>query len=89
MRDYRDCVFDLGAGHTSFLDRGLHERVASALRPFSNVVLLVPSTDTVTSVHILRERCRQRGHTWIHDGIDFIEHWVTDDQNRRPGETAT
>ncbi|MFD2079025.1 shikimate kinase [Actinopolymorpha cephalotaxi] len=83
VRDHHDCIFDLGAGHTSFLDRRLHERVVSALSPFSNVVLLLPSADTMTSVRTLWERCRQRGHTWIHDGVDFIEHWVTDDQNRR------
>lgn len=83
VSDYRDCVFDLGAGHTSFLDRQLHERVASALSPFANVVLLLPSPNAATSIDVLRERCQRRGHTWIHEGVDFIEHWVTDDQNRR------
>jgi hypothetical protein len=83
VSDYRGCVFDLGAGHTSFLDRQLHDRVARALSPFANVVLLLPSTDAARSVNVLRARCQRRGHTWIHEGVDFIEHWVTDDQNRR------
>src|ERR1044072_3066782 len=33
VEDHRDCVFDLGAGHTSFLDRALHSRVRAALAP--------------------------------------------------------
>jgi hypothetical protein len=83
VADHHDCVFDLGAGHTSFLDRQLHARVATALSPFDNVVLLLPSRDTARSVSILRERCQQRGHEWIQENVDFIEYWVTDDQNRR------
>jgi shikimate kinase len=81
--DYRDCVFDLGAGHTSFLDPQLHERVATALSPFADVILLLPSSDAARSVSVLRERCQQRGHTWVHEGVDFIEYWVINDQNRR------
>lgn len=84
LRDHHDCIFDVGAGYTSFLDEGLHDRAATALRPFATVVLIVPSAREAESVAILRDRCRTaRDMDWIVDGVDFIEHWVISDQNRR------
>lgn len=84
LQDHRDCVFDIGAGYTSFLDRRFHSRAAAALKPFSRVVLLLPDPDPEKSVSVLRSRCvKARGQDWIHEGVDFIEHWVTDDQNQR------
>lgn len=84
LRDHRDCVFDIGAGYTSFLNRRFHARAVAALKPFRQVVLLLPDADPGKSVSVLRARClKARGDDWIHEGLDFIEHWVTDDQNRR------
>lgn len=87
VRDHHDCVFDVGAGHTSFDDHQLYERVAKALGPFSNIVLLLPSHDAARSVEVcrdrvLRQRGRGRGHEWVHEGVDFIERWVTSEHNR-------
>jgi hypothetical protein len=84
LRDHQDWVFDIGAGYTSFLDHRFHARAAAALRPFSRVVLVLPDPGPAESVRILRSRCRKaRQDDWIREGVDFIEHWVTDEQNRR------
>ena len=47
-----------------------------------NKILLLPSADLDRSVSQLRQRCiEKRNRDWIHDGYDFIEHWVKDDCN--------
>jgi len=51
--DYRDCVFDFGAGFTVYEDAVLLERVRSALAPFRNVVLLLPDPDVATAQAIM------------------------------------
>jgi hypothetical protein len=67
IQEYGRVVLDLGAGHTHYED------------PCPNVVLLLPSPDLDRSVCLLKERCiAERGVDWIHDGYDFIEHWVKD-----------
>ena len=51
--DYRDYVFDFGAGFTVYEDAVLFERVRSALAPFRNVVLLLPDPDVATAQAIM------------------------------------
>ena len=51
--DYRDYVFDFGAGFTVYEDAVLLERVRSALAPFRNVVLLLPDPDVATAQAIM------------------------------------
>lgn len=53
LADHRDCVFDLGAGHTVYEDSGLFERVSRALSPFRNVILLLPDPDVELSLDIM------------------------------------
>jgi hypothetical protein len=51
-------VFDFGAIHSVYDDRALFERVAEALAPYPNVILLLPSTDPEESIQILHARGR-------------------------------
>jgi hypothetical protein len=82
IAEHRRVVLDLGAGHTHYEDPVLFDRVRRAISPCPNVIFLLPSADLDRSVHLLRERCRsERGSDWIHDGYDFIEHWVKDSHN--------
>lgn len=78
--DYSDCVIDFGAGHSHYEDTALFQSVAAALAGYSNIILLLPSSDLDLSVQRLRER---NPRNWIHDGYDFIAHWVKDDCNHR------
>lgn len=82
VKDYPDSVIDFGAGHSHYEDSHLFDAVKKALSDYAHVVLLLPSADLDHSVSVLRERClQQRGRDWVHDGYDFIEHWVKDDCN--------
>jgi Shikimate kinase len=75
-------VLDLGAGHTHYEDPMMFDRVRQAISSCPNVVFLLPCADLDRSVRLLRERClSERGADWIHDGYDFIEHWVKDSCN--------
>ncbi|HRN69264.1 MAG TPA: shikimate kinase, partial [Promineifilum sp.] len=53
LADHRDCVFDLGAGHSVYEDTSLFARVGEALMPFRNVILLLPDPDIETSLSIM------------------------------------
>lgn len=58
LSDHRGHVIDFGAGHSVYEDEGLFSRVQSALAPYPNVILLMPSPDLEESVSILNERFR-------------------------------
>lgn len=84
LTEHHDCVFDLGAGYTHYQQPLLRQRAARALRPFTRVVLLLPSADRAESARVLRERSRlARGTDWVHEGFDFIGHWLCDGQNEQ------
>jgi hypothetical protein len=57
LKDYDDCVFDLGAGHTVYEDATLFAGVYAALRPFVNVVLMLPNPDPTRALRRLATRC--------------------------------
>lgn len=79
LNTYRDCVFDLGAGHTVYEDEALFERVRDLLAPFSNVILILPTPDLDESVRILRERETERnvGPYFLNSlEFDYFSHWV-------------
>jgi hypothetical protein len=80
VAEHRDCVFDLGAGHSVYEHRDFFERARRALAPFRNVVLLLPSPDTDTSVHLLRARGAAEGD--VASAFDFTTHFVTHPSNR-------
>jgi hypothetical protein len=56
LADYGGGVIDFGASNSVYDDKGLLVQVEEVLRPFPNVVLLLPSADTAESNRILRER---------------------------------
>lgn len=68
VENYRDCVFDLGAGHTIQDDPLDFQTVHQALSPFCNVILLLPDPDLDRSVAVLKERARELG---MSDEVDF------------------
>ncbi len=59
LADHRGCVIDFGAGHSVYEDENLFSRVRSALAPYPNVVLLLPSADLDESTRVLNERFGQ------------------------------
>jgi energy-coupling factor transporter ATP-binding protein EcfA2 len=84
IAEYHNCVISLGAGHSHYEDMQLFKQVQKALMPFSNIVLLLPSSDLDLSVQILKDRClQQRNKDWVIDGYDFFEHWVQDQCNHQ------
>jgi hypothetical protein len=56
LADYYDCVFDFGAGHSTYDDPVHLARARQALAPFANVVLVLPSPDPAESVRVLHAR---------------------------------
>jgi shikimate kinase len=77
LADHKNCVIDLGAGHSVFEDDALFARVERAFRPYRNVVLILPSPDLDESVRILKARGRENEH----NGFDFVEHFVKHHSN--------
>jgi len=82
VEDYTDYIIDFGAGHSHYEDELLFANVKKSLSYSLKIILLLPTPDLDKSVSILRNRSiEQRKRDWIHDGYDFIEHWVKDDCN--------
>ena len=59
LSDYENCVLDFGAGHSVYEEEELFTRVQTALAPFDDVILLLPSPDLDESVEILNTRFSQ------------------------------
>lgn len=84
LSENTDCVFDFGAGHSYYEEPELMSKIHSLLKPYLNVILLLPSSDHNKSIEILRERSlRIRNRDWIEEGYDFIKHWVEDEPNHK------
>lgn len=49
-------IVDFGAGHSVYDNKDIFEKVKSMLRPFKNIVLLLPDKDKQKSLNIMRER---------------------------------
>lgn len=49
-------VVDFGAGHSVYDDDEIFEIVRNQLKPFKNIVLLLPSTDETLSLNIMNSR---------------------------------
>jgi len=82
IKDYSNCVIDFGAGHSHYEDESLYKNIEETLSYHPNIILLLPSSDLERSVSLLRQKSiEERERDWIHDGYDFIEHWVKDDCN--------
>jgi hypothetical protein len=59
LEDHPGSIFDFGAIHSVYDDPALFQRVADALAPYPNVLLLLPSAEPEDSVRLLHERGQQ------------------------------
>lgn len=77
LSEYKNCVIDFGAGHSVYEDTSLFQRVQKVLVPYSNIVLLLPSSDLDESVKILNDR-----NKYVPDGTPNInEHFMRHPSN--------
>ena len=58
LADHRDCVIDFGAGHSVYESKELFARIQTALTPYRNVILILPSPNVEESIQILNERTK-------------------------------
>jgi hypothetical protein len=56
LRDHSEGILDFGAGYPVVSDPLKQQRIKEALRPYRNVILLMPSEDVERSLEILRTR---------------------------------
>ena len=56
LSSFRECIFDMGGGHTVYDDDDLFQQVYDLLAPYPHVVLLIPSPDPDESIRILHTR---------------------------------
>jgi shikimate kinase len=63
-------IIDFGASNSVYDDQDLFGRVANALSPYPNVILLLPSPDMQESVEILKERLTGM---LLEAGIEFTD----------------
>ncbi len=77
LADHRECVFDLGAGHSVYEDPGLFARVRGALMPFRNIVLLLPDPDIETSLSIMESY-----DPYVVSHREINRHFLTHPSNR-------
>jgi shikimate kinase len=77
LLEHKNCVIDFGAGHSVYEDASLFQKVRQVLTPYSNIVLLLPSSDLDESVQILNER-----NEYVPDGsLNINEHFVRHPSN--------
>lgn len=70
--EHRDCVFDFGAGFSYYDDSDQARRLRTALRPFRNIVLVLPSPGEEESIRALRSRyTAEELERHKHASIDF------------------
>ena len=79
LEDHENCIFDFGAGHSVYEEEDLFARVESALSPYENVILVIPSPDPDESIAILRQRPFE-GPLFA---LDINEHFVRHPSNER------
>ena len=63
LADHRECVIDLGAGHSVHRDPADLMRMQQAMKAYPNVFLLLPSPDLEKSAVILAER--NQDNPWL------------------------
>ena len=77
LSEYKNCVIDLGAGHSVYEDEELFTRAQQALSPYNNVVLILPSPNLEESIQILNDRNCSRPV----DALKFNEHFIKHHSN--------
>lgn len=79
LADHKNCIIDLGAGHSVYEDEALFERAQNALSPYPHVVLLLPSPNADESIEILNQR-----EEWLREMQPNInEYFVRHSSNTR------
>lgn len=87
LKDQPDCVMDFGAGHSVYEDEGLFAKVAQALAPYPNVILLLPSPDLEKSAEICNARflaqMAEEGQTVDQQTLEMNAHFVKHPSNHK------
>lgn len=81
LQDFKNCIFDFGAGHSVYEEKGHFAKVSNSFQPFENVVLLIPSADHEESLAFLLERAKQLGRNPREDQIALVKHFIEHDSN--------
>ena len=80
-------IIDFGASNSVYDDQELFARVEKALRPYPNVVLLLPSPDLHESVEILKKRLirmlTEAGKQFADELFELNEYFVKHPSNQR------
>jgi shikimate kinase len=84
LAEHRNCVLELGAGHSVYRESGALERIKIALAPYPNVFLILPCADHDEASRILEERCQT--NPWLlsfraEHGYDPNAHFLTHSSN--------
>ena len=56
LDEHTNCVIDFGAGHSIYEESEDLERASELLAPYTNIILLLPSSDLAESIAILEKR---------------------------------
>ncbi|MGB3292777.1 MAG: shikimate kinase [Phormidesmis sp.] len=96
LSEHRHCVIDFGAGHSVYEEKALFRRVARALSPYPNIVLLLPSADIEESIQILNERNKDEPADCMKVNEHFVRHpansrlakFVVYTKGKTPAETC-
>ena len=87
LAEHSGCVIDFGAGHSVYEDDALFARVQSALNPYPNVILLLPSANLDESAKILNDRFAQllerEGVELDSNLFDVNEHFIKHPSNHK------
>jgi shikimate kinase len=87
LADHSHSVIDFGASNSVYEDQAQFARVANALVPYPNVILLLPSPDPAESVEILNERLTQivkaKGEEVKQELFDLNEYFIKHPSNHR------
>lgn len=80
-------ILDFGASNSVYDDKDLFARVETALAPYPNVILLLPSPDLDESVAILKDRLTrmliEAGKEFTDELFELNEYFVKHPSNRR------
>lgn len=77
LSEHSNWVIDFGGGHSVYEDNKLFHRVEEILKPYKNIVLILPSPDLEESIQILNER----NGGIVSNKVDFNEHFVKHHSN--------
>ena len=79
LKEYSDCIFDFGAGHSVYEDDEMFNEAKELLSIFINVILLLPSEDTEESLEFLEQRIFNDDETF--ESYRINKHFITHHSN--------